>query len=382
MAKVDVNPNILKWAVIRSGKSLIIEQSFPKIVEWIHGESKPTFKQLEKLAKATSTPFGYFFLDEPPEEHLLIPHYRTVSDEKISQPSPELIDTLHTMEQRQEWMRDYLLDLGQLEKDFVGSVNVSENAIQVAKKMREKLSLDKGWASECSTWEEALRLLRKKIEDIGILVIVNGIVGNNTHRKLDVNEFRGFVLVDKYAPLIFINGADGKAAQMFTLAHELAHLWFGASAIFDLDNLLPADDAIEQACNRTAAEFLVPEKDFIEAWNDLAIYDHPFQEGARKFKVSELVIARRALDTQLISTNTFFDFLQSLREREKDKSNKSNGGNFYANQTLRIGRHFAEAVISDAKEGKLLYRDAYRLTGLSGKNFNEFANRLEPWDGL
>lgn len=374
MGRVDVNPELIQWAVTRAGGSDLFEGNFPKLTEWLRKESNPTLKQLEKLAKATAVPLGYFFLSEPPHEEITIPQYRTVGDEEPPQPSPDLIDTLHTMEKRQDWMRDYLRELGNEPLLFVGSAKLTDNPEVIADKMKKKLGLANGWASECSTWEQSLRFLINTIEKIGVLVAVNGIVGNNTHRKLDVNEFRGFVLVDEYAPLIFINGADGKAAQMFTLAHELAHIWYGKSGIFDLKQLQPSNDEIEKDSNQTAAEFLVPKQEMIQIWSSIKNDQGRFQQVARQFKVSELVVARRALDLNLITGDEYFQFYNS-----RSKVHEQNGtrGNFYATQNQRIGRRFAEAVISEAKSGRLLYRDAYRLTGLTGKTFEEFAKRLE-----
>ncbi|WP_449355240.1 ImmA/IrrE family metallo-endopeptidase [Virgibacillus natechei] len=375
MAKVDVEPKVLLWAVNRAGGLELIEDRIPKISEWLRQETMPTLKQLEKLAKVTATPLGYFFLKEPPHEKLTIPHYRTVGSHQTSHPSPELTDTIQTMEQRQGWMRDYLIELGNEPFSYVGSAKVSDDPKQVAKDMKHKLGLINGWAAECRTWEDALRYLIKLFEEIGILVAVNGIVGNNTHRKLDVNEFRGFVLVDEYAPLIFVNGVDGKAAQMFTLAHELAHVWYGVSAIFDLKQLQPSNEIIEQKCNQTAAEFLVPGEEMLEIWHGLANEENRYQHIAKKFKVSELVVVRRALDLNLISKDEYIAFYQKRTQREKTKG--STGGNFYATQNLRIGRRFGEAIVNDTKEGNLLYRDAYRLLGLSGKTFDEFSRRQE-----
>jgi Zn-dependent peptidase ImmA (M78 family) len=209
------------------------------------------------------------------------------------------------------------------------------------------------------------------------MVVVNGIVENNTRRKLDVAEFRGFVLVDDYAPLVFVNGADGKAAQMFTLAHELAHVWLGSSAAFDLRELQPANDRTELACNRVAAEFLVPEAQLRASWPALRRDAEPFQAIARQFKVSSLVGARRALDLQLISKREFLDFYGEYQEDERRAAaKKPEGGDFYATQNLRIGRRFAQAVVQAASEGRLLYRDAYQLTGLYGKTFASYAESL------
>lgn len=377
MARVAVNPEVIRWALQRADIAETIEKKFPKLMSWMNNETQPTLKQLEQLAKATSTPLGFFFLSKPPQIQLPIPHYRTIDDTYASKPSPDLLETVQMMQRRQAWMRDYLLDMGQEPLSYVGSCQLTDKPKDVAQDIRRTLEIENGWAADCRSWQEALQMLLTKIENIGILVVRNGIVGNNTHRKLDVNEFRGFVLVDEYAPLIFINGADGKAAQMFTIAHELAHIWFGASAAFDLSNLQPSDKEIEQACNQTAAEFLVPEVELRSVWEGINNAPDRFNLLARHFKVSSIVTARRALDLMLISRDEFFDFYRAWMEIErKQAQDGEGGGNFYFNQNFRIGRRFAEAVFTSAKEGRLQYNEAYRLTGLKGDTFAEYAKHL------
>jgi Zn-dependent peptidase ImmA (M78 family) len=338
-------------------------------------KDSPTLRQLENLAKATLTPFGYFFLSEPPVDRLPIPHFRTIADTPFSRPSPDLLETVQMMERRQAWMREFLLEEGMDRLPFVGSVGINEDLNRVASTIRATLGFEQGWAAKQRTWEDALQILRNATEAVEILVVHNRIVGNNTHRKLDPEEFRGFVLVDEYAPLVFINGADGKAAQMFTLAHELAHIWYGASAAFDLREMRPADDPTEQACNKVAAEFLVPEAELRQIWSSIKQDIEPFQSIARHFKVSALVGARRALDLQLINKKTFFDFYQVYMEDERRVKPKIKGGNFYFNQNYRVGRRFAETVVRAVKEGKLLYNEAYRLTGLYGKTFDTYIHQ-------
>lgn len=377
MARVAVNPEIIRWAVQRAEAPEKIEKKFPKLIHWMRNEIQPTFKQLEQLAKATSTPFGFFFLSEPPDIQLPIPHYRTMDDTPASQPSSNLLETVQMMQRRQAWMREYLLDMGQEPLAYVGSCQWTDNPKEVANKIKGILRIENGWAADCKSWQEALQMLMTKIENIGVLVVRNGIVGNNTHRKLDVNEFRGFVLVDEYVPLIFINGADGKAAQMFTIAHELAHIWFGASAAFDLSNLQPSDQAIEQACNQTAAEFLVPEDELRIVWKSVSSNPERFNLLARHFKVSSIVTARRSLDLRLISKVEFFEFYHEWLEIErKQAQDGESGGNFYLTQNYRIGRRLAEALFTSAKEGRLQYNEAYRLTGLKGDTFAKYAKHL------
>lgn len=377
MARVVVNPKVIEWAINRSTEAETIKKRFPKLVSWIKNETHPTLKQLEQLAKATSTPIGFFFLSKPPELQLPFPHYRTIDDTLAFQPSPDLLETVQTMERRQAWMREYLFDMGQEALPFVGSAKITDDPKVIAKRIRKWLDIENGWAANCKNWQEALQMLLYKVERIGVLAVRNGIVGNNTHRKLNVNEFRGFVLVDEYVPLIFINGADGKAAQMFTIAHELAHIWYGASAAFDLTTLQPANQEIERACNQTAAEFLVPEEELRTFWGMVVNNSDRFHLVSRHFKVSSLVAARRTLDLMLISKNEFFDFYNSYIEIElKQSQDSESGGDFYLNQNYRIGRRFAEAVFTSAKEGRLQYNEAYRLMGIKGKSFTEYAKRL------
>jgi len=378
MNRVAVSTDVLRWAVHRSGRSLHeLASKFPRIGEWAAGETNPTLRQLENLAKATATPFGFFFLAEPPEERLPVPFFRTVCSEAPHEPSPDLLETIQTMQKRQAWMRAFLVEEGQECLPFAASARVEEQRAAVAERMREALSLEEGWAAGHPTWTDALRALRETIDEAGILVVVNGVVGNNTHRKLDPQEFRGFVLVDEYAPLLFLNGADGKAAQMFTLAHELAHVFFGSSAAFDLRQLMPAEDATERACNQVAAEFLVPERLMREAWPPASHEPSPFQVMARRFKVSEIVVARRALDLGLIRRQEFFTFYELyLTAERRATSQQAPGGDFYATQNLRVGHRFARTVVRAAKEDRLLYSEAYRLTGLYGKTFDSYAALL------
>jgi Zn-dependent peptidase ImmA (M78 family) len=110
------------------------------------------------------------------------------------------------------------------------------------------------------TWQEAQDHLIKHVEDKGIITVFNGVVENNTSRPIPVDECRGFVLVDEIAPFMFINNADYKSAQMFTIVHELAHIWTGHSAGFDFRKLQPADDPIEVLCDKVAAEFFSSRK--------------------------------------------------------------------------------------------------------------------------
>jgi len=224
-------------------------------------------------------------------------------DEALAEPSTELLDVLYLCQQRQDWYREYARLHGLPAVAFVGSARADELPVQVAARMRETLAFSAEERRALTTWGDALRQLIAKAEDTGVLVMASSIVGSNSHRKLDVGEFRGFALADNFAPVIFLNGADSKAAQMFTLAHELAHLWLDASGVSDVQAGQVPDESTERWCNQVAAELLVP----MTAFRVLHRANEPVSEAiqrlAREFKVSTLVALRRLFDGGYIGQN-------------------------------------------------------------------------------
>ena len=377
--RVSVNAQGLGWALDRSQRRENLEQKFPKLAEWLAGAS-PTFKQLQQFASAAAVPFGYLLLEAPPEEQLPIANYRTLTGKPEHQFSPELIDTIHLMQRRQVWMKEYLISEGHGRLSFVGSDTPDGDPVTIAQKIRCAIGIEEDWAQRQSSWTVALKIMIQQIENTGILVMSNGIVENNTHRKLDPAEFRGFVLVDDYAPLVFLNGADGKAARMFTLAHELAHIWLGASAAFDLQDLQPANNDTELACDHIAAEFLVPSRALSALWPQLSLQDNPYQLLARRFKVSEIVAVRRLLDLELINRDQFFRFYRKWQDNELRLAHKAaddeSHGNFYASQNIRIGQRFGDLLTRSVQNGTTLYSEAWRLTNLKKNTFQEYAKQI------
>lgn len=374
--RVDVRPQLLVWARERSGLDPdALSRRFPKLEAWELGARAPTLKQLESFAKATHTPIGFFFLSEPPEEHVPIPDLRTYRDARLDRPSPDLLETIFQSQERQEWYRDHAQLNGEEPVSFVGSLTTAIPIIEAATAMRETLdfSIDARGAS----WTDALRMLADHAEAVGVLVMVNGVVGSNTHRKLDPGEFRGFALVDPYAPLVFVNGADTKAAQIFTLAHELAHIWLGQSALSDADlERNPVIDA-ERWCNRVAAELLVPRAGLSAEFRTNQALPDELNRLARLFKVSTLVVLRRVYDAGHLEWNEYraaYDQeLNRLLELMAERS--TSGGDFYNTQPVRVGKRFARAVLASTLEGQTLHRDAFRLLGF--KKHSTFAYLVE-----
>ncbi len=373
---IKVEPTIIKWAFERSGKDEAILKKFPKIDKWISGDLLPTLKQLEQYAKTTSTPFGYFFLKKPPTEDIPIPHYRTLNDLAPEKHTPELIDTLHTMQRRQEFIKEYLNDqLGT--NNALVNIYKGNSEEELAEGLKKVLNLNDDWATQFTRVEDALKLLISKCEKNYITVMVNGIVGNNTHRKLDVMEFRGFVLKDEIAPLIFINGADSKNAQIFTLVHELFHLMVGSSAIVTASPINDVDSKIEKLCNGAAANFLCPKAYFIPLWFENEREENRLNILSRTLKVSEIVVARRALELELINKESFFEFYNEYTESIKSLKPSSSGGDFYATTKSRLGNLFTRAIIYSTESKKIQYSEAYRLTGMKSDTYHKYIHYIE-----
>lgn len=379
MVRVEVKPELIRWARERAGIGLdVLTRRFPQFTAWERGAAQPTFRQLEDFAKATLVPIGYLFLPEPPEEPLPIPDFRTAPGAGSMRPSPNLLDTIYTMQRRQAWLREERIECESEPLEFVGSARLTDDPDAVGREMRRIIGFEGGWAAEVRTWTQAVGELRRAIEQLGVMAVINGVVGNNTHRTLDTEEFLGFALCDKYAPLLFINGADYESRKMFTLAHELAHIWLGSvgEGLSGFESIFPGGTQVEDFCDRAAAEFLVPAKELNARWGSVKDAPQPFETLAQKFKVSPIVVGRRAMDLRLVDREIFFDFYRAYVQRERTRKKGTGGGDFYNNQNTRVGALFATQVVRAAKEGRIGFKEAYDLTGLHGGAFQEYANRL------
>ena len=391
--QITLQPSVLRWARERAGISP--EELAPKIqvkperiVEW-EKSGRISIAQTDNLAKSTHTPLGFLYLTEPPTDQLPIPDFRT-RGQSVAPPSPDLLETVETMQRRQSWMRDELIAGGVEPLDFVGAWGTDDSPLEAARAMRDALQLADGWAAQEATWTDALRRLRDQAEHAGVLVVRNGVVGNNTHRKLDPGEFQGFALVDEYAPLVFVNGADSEKTQMFTLAHELAHLLIGETGLSRFQDFQPADHATEQFCSRTAAEFLVPESELQVFWPTARQTIDPYQATARHFKLSSLMAVMDTMDARLSPTLMYRAASRDYYEEEGDKGREERDKAlykewykewrdeiFWSTQKWRLGSRFGSAVVRAVREGRLLYREAYSLTGLRGDNFERIPEKME-----
>lgn len=368
MAQALVSPRMIQWARIRrrmteDALARSIQSHSDRIRRWESGDARPTFRQAQKLARTLHVPFGYLFLSEPPDEGLPLPDLRTIPARSRESPSSDFLDLLHSVRRKRDWYKEYLQMEGATPRGFVGSLTKDSDPVTIASAMREALGDVDGARKQANSWSDYIRKLVQMAEEAGILVFRSGIVGSNTRRKLDVGEVRGLAMSDPIAPAIFVNSADAKAAQVFTIAHELAHLWLGESGVSDISPDSDIDterfaSEVETVCNKAAAEFLTPRKAFLQVWQTPGSTDTRLQEVAREFRVSTAMVLRRAYDLGQITRQELFEQLDAERDRQSEPSSEQSGGNFRRSLVARNSRLLVTAVFESVLAGRSLYREA------------------------
>jgi Zn-dependent peptidase ImmA (M78 family) len=368
--RISIPNERYSWAIQRAGLTVdgyVLSHPNVPLYEWMSGEKEPTVKQLEAFAKSVNVPFGYLFLEKAPKEEVPFPMFR--GDAGLSNHFDlNVYDTVNNLQLRQDWLEDYLQENEIDTCKFIRSVTLKTPIGETVSKLRTMLGLQPRWAFGLIRTEAAVSKMTEALEEAGIFVAYNGVVGNNTHRPISVSECRGFALVNDTAPYIFVNSGDAPTAQLFTLVHETVHIMLGISAGHaEADTL--SHDANEKYCDMVAAEFLVPAVELKSVWNG------DIKEIAHKFRVSELVVARRAHDMDLLTNDEYSAFWMEYRKRPmKKKERESGGGNFYRTSVKRVGRLFAIHVKNAVADRQLSYLDAYRLTGLYGNTYTQFMN--------
>lgn len=384
---VSVSADVLDWVMAHTQLDRLPKQIAEYLRLWSSGTKIPTFNQIEKTSKATGIPLGYFFLKTPPTEDLSLVEYRTVDSVALDNPSRNLIDTMHDMEMVQDWMRNHLIREGAEKIAFIGAQRNTRDIQSFGTFMREILKLQKDWYTRSRSAEDSFKIIRNAISDAGVTVMMNGIVENNTHRSLDINEFRAFAIIDDYAPLIFINSNDSNNAKLFSLLHEFAHICIGENSLFN--ERYHSETSVsesEQLCNAVVAEVLAPQEKFNREWSIVAREidaDATIHALARHFKCGTTVIARKALDSHYIDypqyERTAQIAIKQYIEYRKRQKEESDGGDYYRTMANRIDNRFLRMLTSSVAAGDTLYTDAFRLTNT---NRSTFANLVERVGGV
>lgn len=371
---VPVNPKIIEWARAQQGDltqaalAQLIGVHENQIIKWESRDGQPTFAQARQLAEKLHIPFGYLFLTDPPQLEMPLPDLRTRRDKPLKNLSSPFREHLYSVLDKHDWYREYILEYNAEKLPFVGRFNVSSDPLVVAEDIRATLSISQGLRQMAQTWSAYLDLLSMKAEAVGILVMRSSFVGANTRRGLSADEFQGFVLTDEFAPLVFINNADYVTARIFTLIHEVAHIWIGKSGVVNPDESLISDTTnTERFCNVVATESLVPKDEFLITWNALR---GSIISLAEHFRVSEIVIARRAQELSQITQDRFFVLLEEIKGRQKQIA-RGGRRDPIVNVANRNSPLFMDALIKDVRVGGTLLRDGARLLNMKLPTFTK-----------
>ncbi|MDH4121781.1 MAG: XRE family transcriptional regulator [Deltaproteobacteria bacterium] len=387
-----ITPEILTWAMKRARmepsslakkmKKMDISES--SIRQWEEGSGNPTFSEAQDLAKSLYIPFGYLYLSKPPKENIPMPDLRTVRGEQLEF-SAELRDVAINILGMQEWYREYLKEEGVKPLPFVGKFSLSTDTKVIAEDIRKTLDLREE-ARKQFTKDAFYSGLIQKAENAGILVMKSGRVGENYTRPLDLGEFRGFSYSDPLAPVVFINGKDYEAAQIFTLIHEVAHIWLGESGVSNLDIFQGIGNRkdIERKCNQVAAEVLVPEEIFLKKWNDEFDRDKNIKKLSIYFRVSHAVIALRGKELGKISQSEFSGVYQAdkrkwdeKKKKQKERQKTKKGGPS-SNKVLVIqnSRLFTRTVLQSVFSERTLIREGAQLLGAAPDRLGKLAQEV------
>jgi Zn-dependent peptidase ImmA (M78 family)/DNA-binding XRE family transcriptional regulator len=381
-----ITPEVAKWARQRAGMSIeqlsdAMKTDGRTVTAWEQGQQSPPFRKAEKLAARLRIPFGYLFLSKPPSDGVPLPDLRTVSNVRVTEPSLNFMEVLNNALLKQEWYSEYLEESGARKIPFVGKYTINDGVARVSESMAQALGINKDARVAAHTWQQFLTYIVQRAEELGILVMQRGIVGNNTKRPLSVDEFRGFAIADEHAPLVFINARDAKAAKNFTLVHELCHLWLGESGISNpqlRNRTADETSAIERFCNKVAAEVLAPRDELTRLWRSGRTLDENIADLARHFRVSRYVVARQASEASRITFEQYVDyldrnpwFLKALTP-EKDES----GGNFYNTFYARNSKRLISGVLGALGQGRITYRNAATLLGVKIATLKRVSERL------
>lgn len=369
---ITVKKEIYEWAITESRKDTEeIKIKFPNFEKWINQETQPTFRQIEKLANYFKVPLGYMFLDKPPISNIIEGEFRTIGN-KLPNISKNLEDTIYEMGRKQDWISQYRKDNG-WDKIVLNSEDLSQenNEFIFAKKAKQSLNLDDFWYREYNDYRLAYNFLRRKLEGKGIIVMQNGIVGGNTHRKLEMKEFRGFMLYDEFAPLIFINTNDSQAGKIFTLIHEYIHMLFEKDDIFiDKDLKIDNDLDLEYRINKITAEFLMPKSHIRSEWNSNENSLSQIENLSILFNVSKIALAIRLETLGMINRSLINKVKEITNEDLRNKKNQSSGGNYWTTYKSRYSNSFIESVIYGAEAGDISYSYAFNLLNVKAKSYD------------
>lgn len=387
--KAYITPNVLKWAresarMTEEIAAAKVSVSSDKLKEWEAGTSQPTIKQAQTLAKAYKRPFALFFLPEIPRDFQPLQDFRSNDSKALSTGS---IFIIREIQQKQAWISDVNEKNNEPKVPFVGRFSINDNPISVAKDILKTLGINPASYTNDNPIKEWI----DKAETLGIFISRTSFI--HSRLKLDSEELQGFAIADPYAPFVFINSDDWNAPQLFTLVHELAHIWIAATGISnDIEPSLKLKDKfhpVELFCNEVAANTLIPSEIFNSVKPLVFNSAKEVFNESRKLGVSTFAFLVRALNLNLISFNKYktlkqaadFEFRAFLKREEekkaKEKAKEKKGGpNYYLLQLNKNSRLFTQTVLDAFRGGFIEPTQASTLLNVQVNNFHKLEAQL------
>lgn len=378
--RVRIKKVIYEWAIKESQKDFEeIKEKFKNVESWITENSVPTFRQVQELANFLKVPLGYMFLSKPPEANVIESEFRSINN-KIPDMSKNLKGTIFNMGRKQTWLSSHRMDKGwsKVVPEYFKKLD-KEDIVSFSEKSKEFIKIDEFWYKGIKETRDAYNHLRKKIESQGIIVMQNGVVASNTHRKLDINEFRGFMLYDNLAPLIFVNANDSQAGKIFTLIHEYIHILFEKEDVF-LNEDLSSVNTTEKSINEITAEFLMPKTHVLSCWNQNKENFAEIEKLSKELHVSKLALAIRLKDLSLAKQSLIDEVSAIMMEDLKNKKTAASGGDHYANHKSRYGESYIKTVIQGAEAGDISYTYAFNLLDAKASTYDYFKGNVVGYE--
>lgn len=383
-----INPDILKWARETAGLSLaeaaeklgLKDTAKATAVEKLYklesggGEPGQTF--LRRAVAAYRRPLVTFYLPAPPKRGERGEDFRSQAGTVSARDNATLDALVRDVRARQQMLREALEDSddGAEPLPFVGSARIADEPGKVAAEIRTILGVTEDQQQRCNGARPLFALLRAAAERAGLYVLLLGDVGSY-HSDIGEDVFRGFALADELVPFVVINDNDAEAARPFTLVHELAHIWIGASGVSGPLRDVP-ENVIERFCNDTASKFLLP-PDAIPDLSSLqtADFDRVNEAVGRlasMWNVSEPAVVYRFAQEGWIGRAAasslfavFADRWRREKEREKQKKKPDDmGPSFYIVRRHRLGAGLLDTVRRALQEETLTYTRAAKILGV------------------
>lgn len=383
-----INPEILTWARETAGFTLeeasmklkiqAIKEMSPteRLISLEIGETVPSKSLLNKMASLYRRPLIVFYMEKPPRKANRGQDFRTLSGDH-SDFSNGLVDALiRDIKTRQSILRSALEDEDEIKQlSFVGSMKTDDGIEKIAQSIIETInfSLDKFRIQ--STQDEAFKYVRNLVENQGIFVLLIGDLGNY-HSSINLDLFRGFSISDNLAPFIVINDKDSHAAWVFTLFHELTHIWLGHTGISGYDS----EQKIEKFCNQVASEILLPNDDpFFKKFNQISVLEDQIVEiskFAKSKNISSSMVAYKLFILGSINqinwkklSNEFRNLWLENKAKEKETNRSNSGGpSYYIIRRSRLGENLISQVHQLLRSGTLSSVKAGKVLGVNPKN--------------